>query len=83
MDALIKVSAAEFNEDLFNKIKSLIRSVGNAEITIAVSEVSKRTESEREYWDRLNSAITDIEQGKGITFTMEGLTEYLQKDSGK
>lgn len=83
MDALIKVSAAEFNEDLFNKIKSLIKSVGNAEITIAVSEVSKRTESEAEYWNRLNNAITDIEQGKGITFTMEGLTEYLQKDSGK
>jgi hypothetical protein len=82
MDALIKIPSSEFNEEVFKKITALIKSFGNAEVTIAVSnknEAAFRVESKEEYWDRLNKSVTDIEQGKGTVFTMHELEEYLHK----
>ena len=82
MDALIKIPSSEFNEEVFKKIKALIKSVGNAEVTIAISNKSDgifRNESKEEYWDRLNKSVVDIEQGKGIVFTMDELEEYIHK----
>ncbi len=82
MDALIKIPSSEFNEDVFKKIKALIKSVGNAEITIAVSnktDDSFRNESKEEYWNRLNKSVADIEEGKGVVFTMNELEAYLHK----
>ncbi len=82
MDALIKITSSEFNEDVFKKIKALIKSLGNAEITIAVSNKRNdisRQESKDEYWNRLNKSVLDIEQGKGTVFTMAELDEYIHK----
>ena len=82
MDALIKIPASEFNEDVFKKIKALIKSIGNAEITIAVSNKNEdifRNESKEEYWNRLNRSVLDIEHGKGTVFTMAELEEYVHK----
>jgi hypothetical protein len=82
MDALIKIPSSEFNEEVFKKIKALIKSIGNAEVTIAVSNKSDdifRNESKDEYWKRLNRSVLDIEQGKGTVFTMTELEEYIHK----
>lgn len=82
MDALIKIPSSEFNEEVFKKIKALIKSVGDAEVTIAISNKTDdifRNESKEEYWDRLNKSVVDIEQGKGIVFTMNELEEYIHK----
>ena len=82
MDALIKITSSEFNEDVFKKIKALIKSLGNAEITIAVSnkqDDAARRESKEEYWNRLDKSAADIKQGKGTVFTMAELDEYIHK----
>jgi len=84
MDALIKIPSSEFNEDVFKKIKALIKTTGNSEVTIAISnteETQFRKESKKEYWNRLNQSIKDIEEGKGIVFTMDELGEYIHKKS--
>jgi hypothetical protein len=86
MDAVIKVSSSEFDEELFKKIKSLIKKIGNAEVTIAVTNKTEnlfRNESKKEYWDRLNKSVTDIEEGKGVVFTMDELEEYIHKLPGR
>jgi len=86
MDALIKIPSSEFNEDVFKKIKSLIKSFDNAEVTIAVSNIPgnfSRNESKEEYWNRINKSVVDIEQGKGIVFTMDELENYIHGKTGK
>jgi hypothetical protein len=86
MDALIKISSSEFNEDVFEKIKSLIKSFGNAEVTIAVSNNVGdlfRNESREEYWNRINKSVVDIEQGKGVVFTMDELEKYIHNIPGQ
>ena len=86
MDALIKIPSAEFNEEVFNRIKSLIKTFGNAEVTISVSNKPDdllRKESKEEYWERLNNSIADIEQGKGTVFTMAELENFIHKTPDK
>ena len=85
MDAVIKIPSSEFNEEVFKKIKSLIKSFGDSEITIAVSnsETPLRKESKEEYWTRLNRSVSDIEEGKGVIYTMEELGEYIRKPRHK
>jgi len=82
MDALIEVSSSEFNEELFKKIKSLIKSVGIGEITIKVNNPEStllRKETPEEYWSRIDKSVKDIDEGKGIVFTIEELQEYVHK----
>lgn len=82
MDAVIKISSAEFNENLFSNIKEMLNGK-EADITIAIRSRQKddisRNETQDEYWSRLSKAVTDIENGKGITFTMQELEELIHK----
>jgi len=86
MDALIEVSSSEFNEELFKRIKSLIKSAGKGKITIEVNNSESslfRDETYEEYWERIREAGEDIGQGKGMVFTMDELGEYVHKLTGK
>jgi hypothetical protein len=81
MDAVIKIPSSEFNEEIFKTISALIKGK-DAEITIAVRDRSQnlfRDETEEEYWNRLNRSISDIEQEKGVTFTMQELENLIHK----
>ncbi|GAA4463011.1 hypothetical protein GCM10023093_10600 [Nemorincola caseinilytica] len=80
MDALIKISSSEFNEEVFKKIKELIGSFGNSEVTIAVrsSSTTLRKETKEQYWDRLKTAAADLENGKGTVFTMDELEAFMR-----
>lgn len=81
MDTIIKVSSSEFDEELFKKIRTFLRG-RNADITIAVTDIpenASRKETSEEYWNRLNKSIEDIEDGKGITFTMKEFEEFITK----
>lgn len=82
MDALIRVSSNEFNEDLFKKIKSLINAIGNAEITISVSDITS-SESKDQYWARIDKSVADIKDGKGQVFTMTELNDFIYKSVNK
>lgn len=86
MDAVIKIPSSEFNEDVFKKIRSLIKSFGDAEVTIAISNTPEnqlRKETKEEYWNRLNKSVSDIKEGKGIVFTMDELEEYIHNSPAK
>ena len=70
MDALIKISAKEFNEELFHKLKQLIKG-HNAEIAIAVKDTPHVNAT-------LGQAIEDVEAGKATTYSMEALEAFIK-----
>ncbi len=80
MDAIIRITSSEFNEELFKKIGSLLKG-RNADVTIAVHDrdVISNNEASVEYWDRLRKSITDIESGKGTTFAMIELEDFIKQ----
>ena len=78
MNAVIKVSSFEFNEELFNNISLLLKGK-DAEVTIAVKERNTSLESEDVYFSRLTKSIEEIERGEGILFTMEELEAYVSE----
>ena len=81
MDAIFKVPSSEFNEELFKKIFALVKGT-NSDITIAVKEKTGTVlnpETNEEFFEKLNRSIEDIELGKGVTFTMEELNEFIVK----
>ena len=81
MDAVFKVPSSEFNEELFKKIIALVKGT-NSDITIAVKEKTGTVlnpETNEQFFEKLNKSIEDIELGKGVTFTMEELNEFIAK----
>jgi hypothetical protein len=51
------------------------------EITIAVhdkTDFSPKEETNDQYWNRLNKSIKDIEDGKGVTFSIGELEAFIQ-----
>ena len=82
MDTVIRVSPEEFNEHLFEKIKLLLKNSANSKLVIEISARDKGNmvkEAASEYWTRVNRSIKEIEDGKGMSFTMKELDEYLHK----
>ncbi len=78
MNAVIKVPASEFNQDVFNKISAMIKSFGNSEVTIAVSNVT-----DLEYWHKIDKSIAELNNGMGTTFTMDELEHYIHNLSAE
>ncbi|WP_407521707.1 hypothetical protein PDL71_12945 [Lacibacter sp. MH-610] len=81
MDATIKISSSDFNEELLKKIKALLNGK-SADITISIKTQENSfalNESKEEYITRISKSVQDIEEGKGITFTMQELEAFLNK----
>ena len=81
MDALIKISSSEFNEDIFKKLKSIIKSIGNSEITIEITNKTNslfRKETKDKYWNRIKQSTKELEEGKGVVFTMDELEKFVK-----
>jgi hypothetical protein len=83
MEAVIRVSALEFDEKLFAKIKSLLKNSKESEVIIKITNRSAENilqEPEAEYWTKINRSIKEIEEGKGTVFTMKEFEEYIGKN---
>lgn len=81
MEAVIKVSAFEFDEKLFAKIKSLLQSTQATEITIRIATSDNILEEpQAEYLLKIDKAADEIQSGKGITFTMQEFEAYIHKN---
>lgn len=81
MDAVFKVPASEFNEELFKKIIALVKGT-NSDITIAVKDKTDavvHSETNEQFFEKLKKSVEDVEQGKGVTFTMKELNEFISK----
>ncbi len=89
MEAVIKVSGDEFDENLFNKIKLLLKSINTSSETEIVIRIGTRVasglleEDSAAYLTKLNRSIKEVEEGKGMTFTMQELEAYLNKNFHK
>ncbi|MBL7732181.1 MAG: hypothetical protein JNM88_13460 [Chitinophagaceae bacterium] len=82
MEAVIKISAKEFDKNLFEKIRSLLQTTHAAELTISIRTGTPQLleESQAEYWKGVEKAAADINEGKGIVFTMDEFEEYVRRN---
>lgn len=78
MDAIIKVTSAEFNEELFRKIGTLIKG-RNAEVSIAIHDKIELGQADEDYWERLRKSIDEMEAGKVRTFSISELEEFIKQ----
>jgi hypothetical protein len=75
--------AHEFDETLFAKIKSLLKNSEESEVIIKITKRSAENilqEPEAEYWIKINRSIKEVEEGKGVVFTMKEFEEYVGKN---
>lgn len=84
MEAVFHLTSEEFDQDVFDKLKSLLNGKKNVEITIAISEDQfakgfLRKETREDYFERLDKAIDDLNKGKGTTFTKEEFETFSKQ----
>ena len=82
MEALIRVSPKEFNQELFLKLQALFSKLNDGYITISVnteSGIHAEPETPEQYEARLLNSLAELESGKGVSFTMESFEEYIRK----
>ena len=80
MNALIKISAKEFNAELFKNLQEIFKRFQNAELTISLHEKRRTTEvseDKSEYEKRLLNSVKEMEEGKYVEFTMDSLKKYV------
>ncbi len=81
MEALIKISTEEFNQELFNQLEKLVKRYKNGKMTISLKDnaiADFDNESNEQYEARLLNSIAELDEGKGVTFTMESLEAYIK-----
>lgn len=81
MQSTFKIPASEFNTDIFEKIRQIIVSLDNAEITINVRSSKKKNKQSRDaYFEQLNNAIDNVENDRNlVSFTMEEFQKLAEK----
>lgn len=83
MEAIIKISVKEFNQEFFLKLQEMFKKFKDGEVTISLrseNELGFSGESSVDYEKRLLNSISTLESGQGISCTLESLETYL-KDS--
>ena len=80
MDAVIKISPEEFDKNLFDKIKLLLKNSSDSKVIIEIASKENMFEDPAsEYWSKINRSIKELEEEQGTVFTMQELDEYLAK----
>ena len=67
-------------------LKTLLSKEEEIEVTVKPTQEPKarEKESKQEYWDKIDRAINNLEQGENVvSFTEEELEEYSNKLTGK
>lgn len=75
MEATFKITAAEFDINLFKKIEVWIKNNNRSEITINIKD--EPSSDDTTYFNSLKSAIEELSEGKSKTFSMQELDTYL------
>lgn len=78
MEAMFKIPIQEFNLDLFKNLQEILGRLKTGEVTIAIRNDGPKTETPEEYEKRLLGSIKELEEGKGIVFTMSELEDYIK-----
>ena len=83
MEAVIRISGAEFDEQLFANIKSFIKNSEETEVVITIGNRKSENmleEVQAQYRNKIDRSAREIEEGKGIVFTMKEFEEYVSKN---
>ena len=80
MDAVFRVNANEFDEKLFQQIKSILGLKNNLEVTISISDPSAcilRQETNQEYFNRLLKAKENLNNNENVvTYKVDQFEEF-------
>ncbi|HEX5150019.1 MAG TPA: hypothetical protein VFW07_01150 [Parafilimonas sp.] len=83
MEATFSIKASEFDEALFEYIKGLLKRKEDLIVTISIGEQSSkgflRNETRKEYFDRLDKAIKNLNSGYGKSFSEEELDNFSKQ----
>lgn len=74
MEAVLKIKANEFSDELIKKIKSLMP---NNDYTVTISISNNKNEA---YVAKLDEAIVSLKNNEGSTFTLESLEEFIRQN---
>jgi len=88
MEALFKIPASEFDERLFEKIRSILKGENGLEVTISIhhdeSKGLLRRETREEYFERLLTAKANLDKGINvISFTPDELKQFEKELLGE
>lgn len=75
MEATFKITASEFDLNLFKKIEEWVKNNKQSEITISIKNES--ISDNAAYFNSLKLSIEELSESKGKTFSMEELEAYL------
>jgi hypothetical protein len=81
MEALIKISTEEFNQELFNQLQDLVKRFKNGRMTISLTDklsLAEGTETSEQFEQRLLRSIAEMEAGKSVSFTMDSFEAYIK-----
>ncbi|MCF0065248.1 hypothetical protein MUK70_05710 [Dyadobacter chenwenxiniae] len=82
MEAVLRVSASEFTDELVNKIRMLLSGAENSEITISITEIPSsgilRNETRDEYFSRLEKSLDNLEKGNVISFNGDTFDQFAR-----
>ena len=74
MEAVLKINANEFSDELVKRIKSLMPT-NDYTVTISIS-----TNRKDAYAAKLDDAIVALKNNEGSTFTLESLEEFIKQN---
>ena len=83
MEAVIRISGTEFDEQLFASIRSFIKNSEETEVTITIGNRRNENlleEAQAAYLNKIDRSAREIEEGKGVVFTMKEFEEYVNKN---
>ncbi len=74
MEAILKINANEFSDELVKRIKSLMPN-NDYTVTISIS-----TNTKDAYFSKIDEAIVALENNEGSVFTLESLEKYIREN---
>ena len=82
MTTTIELTAREFDEEAFSRIKSFLTNKSDARVLISIDDSPKDfaiKETKEEYFNRLDKAIKNAEQGKTVRFTWNEFDDFTKQ----
>ena len=75
MEATFIIKNKEFDLAVFEKIQALIQANPTGEVVIKMRSTKEKTLSP-EFKNKIDKGIKDIEEGRGVSFSLEELSDY-------
>lgn len=80
MEIQLKIHAADFNQDIIDKIRQFLALNGESDLVINIKPKKKQfpKETRDEYFTRLDSAIVSLDKNNSIQFSTTEFQEFAQ-----